>query len=125
MTTALGDLVMPQLSVVLNGKSYPVKPLDGFGYQLLSTLDADNSVPIMYRLAQRALSPGMSKDEVFGSDEVMGLTPAQVGEVVRISSQQIEAVEATIPNGSGPPGEGHNRTPEASQESPPSIQLAS
>lgn len=114
---ALDELVAPKLSVTLNGKEYPVKPLDGFGYQLLSSLDAATSVSVMFRIAQRVLAPGMSKDEVFGSDEVMGLTPAQVAQVVKVSSGQIELVEDTIPNGSGPLEEGQASQP-ALQESP-------
>lgn len=121
---ALDELVAPRLSVVLNGVKREVKPLDGFGYQLLSTLSAETSVATMFSLAQRVLAPGMSKDEVFGTEDVMGLTPAQVGQVVKVASGQIDMVEATSPNGSGSLEQGQN-SEAVSPESPQPIQLAS
>lgn len=125
MKATLSDLVNPNLSIELNGKTYPVKPMDGFGYQLLSSLTPDSSVDVMYRLAQRVLAPSMSKDEVFGTEDVLGLTPGQVAEVVKVSSGQVDAVEETIPNGSGPLEQGQNRTLEVSPESRQQTLLAS
>lgn len=124
MSVSLDELVDGKLSVTVNGKEYAVRPLDGFGYQLLATMEPQSAAATLYKLAAKSLAPGMTRDEVFGTDELQGLTPQQVGRVVKVASQQIEDVESTAPNDSGPLGQGQNSEP-ATPESPPAIQSAS
>lgn len=83
----LDALIDPNLSVVLNGKTVRVKPIDGRCYQLLSKLESgEQAVGIMYDIAGRCL-PDLTEDEVFA------LTPQQVKAVVAVASGQAEEVE--------------------------------
>jgi hypothetical protein len=122
----LADLVEGQLTVVLRGKTYPVAPIDGFGYQLLAQMDEATSLATLYRIAAKCLKGSMTKDEVIGTEDVNGLSAAEVGYVIRTARSQVTQVEATLPNDGGP-AESPKTEPvdSASQESPPAIQLAS
>jgi hypothetical protein len=96
----LDDIVNAKLSVTFGGKKYPVKPIDGAGFQILSRLNKNtNSVEateIMYQLAATVLEGGEL--------DVRSLTPAQVQEVVRLSANGARVVEGTAaPKNSGRP----------------------
>ncbi len=125
MDAALELLAQGNLSVTLRGKVEPLRPVDGFGYQLLERLTPETATLTMYRIAAKCLAPGWTKDQVFGSDDEQGLSIKEIAEVCAAAQGHLKAVDATIPNGSGPLEQGHNRMHEASPESPPSIQLAS
>lgn len=123
----LDELTRPELSVTLRGKRYKVSPMDGFGYQLVNGMTKENSVHVMYRVAARCLMGSMPRDEVFGTEDVLGLTAEEVGQVVQVASGQIQEVEATLPNAgkAGAETGGQESSPPSSPESHPTIQLAS
>lgn len=78
-----------------DGREFPVKPLDGYGYQLSQSAKNENeTIDILYRLAARCLAGSLTKDEVIGTDDVVGLSVAEVARVVQIASSSIGVVEA-------------------------------
>lgn len=89
-------------TITLNGRPYPVKPIDGFGYQLMQNMDEKDSLMVMYRVAARCLAPNMSGDEVFGTETTQGLSAEQVGEVIAKARARIEKVEALASPNSEP-----------------------
>ncbi len=86
-TVDLDALIDPDLSVTLDGEKVAVQPIDGVGLQLLQGMTADNSAERLYKIAGRSL-PALSEERV------MALTPAQVGAIVRLATEDVEAVEA-------------------------------
>lgn len=104
-TVSLSELVDSDLSVELNGKEYKVKPIDGFAYHLLqNNQGGDQAVEIMYRIAARCLAPGMTKEQVFGTEDETGLSATQVGAVVQVAQSQVKTVEALASPNSGRTG---------------------
>lgn len=93
----LEAIAKPQLSVRLDdGREFAVKPLDGFGYQLSQSAKNEiESIDILFRLAARCLAPNLSRDEVVGTEEVVGISVADAARVVQIASGQISQVEAS------------------------------
>lgn len=98
----LDAIVDAKLSVTFGGKKYPVKPIDGAGFQILSRLNKNSTsieaTEIMYQLAETVLE---------GSElDARSLTPAQVQEVVKLSANGARAVEGALaPKNSGRPAE--------------------
>lgn len=89
----LDELIDSRLAVVLGGREIPVKPIDGIGFQLITGLTAETGTEKMYEVAARCL-PSLQREDV------LALTPAQVGAVVKLASEGVEKVEAaSSPNG--------------------------
>jgi hypothetical protein len=96
----LDALIDPGLSVVLNGETVPVRPIDGACYKLLN--EKGTSVEVMYTIAARCL-PSMTLDQVDT------LTPVQVGAVVQLAAEGVQEVEALAsPNSAGEPSLMHS-----------------
>lgn len=82
-------------SVTIRGKLYPVRPIDGFGMQLLHSTPSSDRVAMiraMYRIAARCL--GVSFDEVFGTEDTPGFSEVEVMEVAEVAQRQVKAVQA-------------------------------
>lgn len=95
----LESITKPKLSVRLDdGREFPVKPLDGYSYDLSQSPAAKNgpdAIKILYRLAAKCLAPALSRDEVIGTEDIQGLTVDEAARVVQIASGQITEVEAS------------------------------
>lgn len=78
-----------------NGKEYPIKPLDGYGYRLSQTAQGDDekSIDITYRLAARCI--GVQYEELFGTEQTIGMPLKEAARIVAIASGQIQNVEAS------------------------------
>lgn len=93
----LDALLNADLSVTLDGEEVPVKPIDGGAYQLLSSMEGEASVGVMYKVASRCLP-------TLAEERVLSLTPAQVGAVVKLASEGVDQVEAVASPNSAPAG---------------------
>lgn len=91
-------------TVTLNGKQYPVKPIDGFGYQLLQNVTDESSLMTMYEVAAKCLAPGMTRDQVFGTAEIQGLSAEEIGMVMFAAKASVKDVEALASPNSEPAG---------------------
>lgn len=99
----LGELAEAD-SIVIDGTKYPVKPIDGFAYQLLGQIKGDDveAIEISYKVAARCLAPAMTFDQVFGTEEAVGLSAVQVGQVIEKAKAQAMKVEALASPNSAP-----------------------
>lgn len=93
----LDELIDPTLQVVLDGETVPLKPVDGVGLQLLSGMTPESGADVFYKVAMRCL-PTVSEARV------MSMTPVQVGAIVKMATEGVEAVEALASPNSGPAG---------------------
>lgn len=112
-TVDLDALIDPDLSVTLDGNPVRVAPIDGVGLQLLQGMTEATSVDRLYKIACLCL-PSLSEERV------RRLTPAQVGAVVKLASEGVEAVEELAPKNSAPAG---TKVQGKRQSSPASHQL--
>jgi hypothetical protein len=110
----LNELVNPELKVTLRGQEYRVHPMDGYGYDLIKRVQKENDVPLMYSLAARCLMPQMTRDEVFGTEETIGLTADEVAKVIQAASDQAEKIEALASPNSAPAGKRGSQLAKAS-----------
>lgn len=92
---SLEEVTNPGSSITIRGKLYAVRPIDGFGMQLLHSTPASDRVAMiraMYRIAARCL--GVSFDEVFGTEDTAGFSEAEVMEVAEVAQRQVKAVQS-------------------------------
>lgn len=97
----LEELASPDSTVTIRGTVYPVRPIDGFGMQLIHSTPASDRVAMiraMYRIAARCL--GLPFDTVYGTEDVPGFSESEVMEVAEVAQKQVKKVEATVPNDS-------------------------
>ena len=96
-TVNLDDL-LKTVTVILDGESHEVSPIDGVGYQLLKTMQTDgNSVLPMYEVVARCL-PTVPKERV------MSMTAVQIGRIVKLATETVGLVEESDPNAEKPKG---------------------
>ena len=124
MPVALESLAAPELKVTIRGKTYPVKPIDGFGMQLAQKANGRaEMIEAMYKIAARCL--GIPFAEVWGTEEQVGFSEQEVLQVVEVVQGQVKAVEATAPNdGKAEPAKGEERKTPVPPDSPQLIQSA-
>lgn len=124
----LGELVDGELTVYLPSKkkTYPLHPVDGFGYQMLAQMTDETSTETMYKIATKALMGQLTPVEVFGDANTNGLSAYEVGLVCGRAQMHVRRVQATVPNDGGQ-AESPTTEPadKASPESPQPIQSAS
>ena len=119
----LEQLANPSLSVTIAGKVYPVKPIDGFGQQMIQKMTEATSVEVMYKVAARCL--GLPFAEVFGTEDTVGFSNADIMRVVEVAGKQVQEVNATIPNDGKADAARDGQEPSRPQDSPQPMQLAS
>jgi hypothetical protein len=84
------------------GVDYVVRPLDAFAYDRLPEARAKEDLRALSKIIARCLAPAMTFDDVFGTDDQVGLTPKEIGEVLLLASDSIRSVEALVsPNSEG------------------------
>lgn len=92
-------------SVDFNGKRYAIRPMDGYGYHLSQSAngDAQVSIEVTYKLAARAI--GVTFEDLFGTENTVGMPLPDAARIVAIASGRIRAVEETASPLSEPAGE--------------------
>lgn len=86
--------------VVLGGRTYSVRPIDGRGYQMVANMGTGmEAVATMYKVA------GLCLPDV-AEDDIQSLTQAQVEAVIEIATGQVREVEDSQGN---PPKAGAKR----------------
>lgn len=121
---SLAELASPTLApVTVRGKAYTVAPIDGFAKQLYDSATPDTQYQVACKIVARAT--GLSLEDVFGTEEKIGWSPAEVMLVVDRMTTQTKAVEATSPNGSPAGAETSGASPLPSPESRQPIQSVS
>jgi hypothetical protein len=75
MRPTLQELAHPELSVTLRGRTYAVRPVDGYGMQVVSSVAEGDRLAMIratYKIAARCI--GLSFDEVFGTEDSPGFS---------------------------------------------------
>ena len=96
--TTLNELANPALKITLRGQEYRVNPIDGFAKQLGEKATSENQYETYCKIAARCLAPAFTFEQVFGSEDVQGLTIAEVKLVIDIATKDVLAVEASAKN---------------------------
>ena len=106
MTLALEEIAAPDLVWNGRGKSYPLKPVDGYGMQLIQSVPDNDRLAMIrasYKIVARCL--GLPFDEVFGTEDSQGFSEQEVREIMEIVQHPVRKVEATASPNSEPAGE--------------------
>lgn len=124
MSGHLDELGTSSVVTLSTGEVCKYKPIDGFGQKRIQQMTPETSVETMYWVAARCI--GRSMDEVFGSEDKIGFSNADVMAIVAAAGKQIAEVAATIPNdGKADAVKDGEKIPSRPSDSPQPIQLAS
>lgn len=101
--TTLEEVISPDRTVTVNGKTYSITEPDAFGYQLAVEAQQSNDMKKVCAIIARCL--GLTVDDVFGSADKVGFPTSEVPKTLNKIIDIISRVGASAAPFSEPAGE--------------------